>query len=93
MKKETARAKSKQRDIGAATPGLPFKQGATLSQQIEIAKLQAAKTFKERRTLYNDNAIALVSIQKDIDNHSDLVKLWDRINPMFQDQQTLWKET
>jgi len=52
IKKEAARAELKQRDIGAATPGSPFKRDATLSQQIEIAKkLQAARSFEERRTL------------------------------------------
>ncbi len=58
-------------------PVRPFKRGATLSQQIEIAKLQAARTFEERRTLDNDYTIALMSIQKDIDHHMDLAKLWD----------------
>jgi hypothetical protein len=62
---------------------LPFKQGATLSQQIEIAKLQAARTFEERRTLDNDY---IMSIQKDIDHHMDLNKLWgakDWSDPIF----------
>ncbi len=57
-----------------------------LSQQIEIAKLQAARTFEERRTLDNDYTIALMSIQKDIDHHMDLAKLWDAknwSNPIF----------
>jgi hypothetical protein len=62
IKKKAARAKSKQRDIGAATRGWPFKRGATLSQQIEIAKLRAARTFEERCTLDNDCTIALMSI-------------------------------
>ena len=88
IKKEAARAELKQRDIGAATPGSPFKRGATLSQQIEIAKLQAARSFEERRTLDNDYTIALMSIQKDIDNCMDLAKLWDakdRNDPIFSE--------
>ena len=82
IKKEAGRAESKQRDVGAAL-GLPFKQGATLSQQIEIAKLQAARTFEERRTLDNDY---IMSIQKDINHHMDLNKLWgakDWSDPIF----------
>ena len=86
IKKEAARAESKQRDIGAATPGSPFKRGATLSQRIEIAKLQSARCFETRRALDNDYTITLMSIQKDIDYHMDLAKLWetkDRNDPVF----------
>ena len=86
IKKEAARAESKQRDIGAATPGSPFKRGASLSQQIEIAKLHAARSFEAKRTLDNEYTIALQSIQKDIDHHMDLAKLWganDRNDPIY----------
>lgn len=93
IKKEAARAESKQRDIGAATPGSPFKRGATLSQRIEIAKLQSARCFEARRALDNDYTIALMSIQKDIDYHMDLAKLWevkDRNDPVFSTINTLF---
>ena len=83
-----ARAKSKQPDIGAATPGLPAcNRGTTLSQHIDIVRLQATSTFGERRTLDNEYRSALMSIQKDIDHHMDLAKLcWDakdRRDPIF----------
>jgi hypothetical protein len=90
--RDHSRAASKQGAIGAATPGLPLKRGATLSQQIEIAKLQATWTFEERHTLDNDYTIALMCIQKHIDHHMDLAKLWDakdRSNPIFSDNRTL----
>ncbi len=39
--------------------------------------MQAARCFEERRTLNNDYATALISIQKDINNCIDLAKLWE----------------
>ena len=60
VKKEYALAETKQRDGGGAVAS-PFQRGTTLSQQIEIAKLQAARLIKERRSLENDYLLRSVS--------------------------------
>ena len=95
IKKETASVASKQRDAGAASAGSPFKRGATLSQQIEIAKLQTANRLEERRSVDSHYSIKLASIQMEIDAKMDMAKLWkldDRNDPLFQEIEKLIQE-
>ena len=95
IKKETASVASKQRDAGAASAGSPFKRGATLSQQIEIAKLQTANRLEERRSVDSHYSIKLASIQMQIDAKMDMAKLWkldDRNDPLFQEIEKLIQE-
>ncbi len=81
IKKEATKAEAKQRDSGVATPSMPFKRGATSSQQIEIAKLQAARSFEESCKLNNHFTTSLMSIQKDFETRMELAKMWDVKDP------------
>ena len=48
--------------------------------------MHAARSFEAKRTPDNEYTIALQSIQKDIDHHMDLAKLWganDRNGPIY----------
>ncbi len=76
----------KERDVAAALSQSPFRRGTTLTQQIEIANLQAVRSMEERRSLDIDYATALVAIQTEIDTRMDLARLWglkDRNDPLF----------
>lgn len=77
VRKECARAVKKERDTGAAQPQSPFRRGATLTQQIEMAKLHAARSMEERRVLDNDYETALSNFQSEIDTRMELAKMWD----------------
>jgi hypothetical protein len=75
VKKECARAESKQTDSAAAAPQSPFRRGTMLTQQIDIAKLQAIRSIEERQKLDNKFSMALLNIQNDFDNWMELAKL------------------
>jgi hypothetical protein len=53
VRKECARGVKKERDTGAVLPQSFFCRWATLSQQLKIAKLQAARSMEKRRLLDN----------------------------------------
>jgi hypothetical protein len=53
VRKECACGVKKERDTGAALAQSPLCRWATLSQQLKIAKLQAARSMEERRLLDN----------------------------------------
>ena len=76
--KKCAQAQSKQRDSGAALPQSPFCWGScTLTQQIEIAKLQAVRYMEERRNTDIQHTTALLSTPaEEMNNRIDLAKLW-----------------
>jgi hypothetical protein len=95
IKSEAASVTSKDRDTVAAVRSSPFRRGTTLSQQIEIAKLQTARSIEERRALDNKHATALLSLQNDIDNRMELAKMWqvaDRNDPIIIEIQALMAE-
>ena len=95
VKKEYALAETKQRDGGGGAVASPFRRGTTLSQQIEIAKLQAARLIEERRSLENDYSTALLNIQTEIDNRMEMAKLWqvsDRNDSIFLEMRELMAE-
>jgi hypothetical protein len=95
VRKECARAVKKERDTGAALPQSPFRRGATLSQQIEIAKLQAVRSMEERRSLDNDYVTSLANIQSEIDTRMEFAKMWevkDRNDSIFLEIQDLMNQ-
>ncbi|KAI2489924.1 hypothetical protein MHU86_24647 [Fragilaria crotonensis] len=95
VRKECARAVKKERDTGAALPQSPFRRGATLSQQIEMAKLHAARSMEERRTLHNDYTTAVANIQSEIDTRMEFAKMWevkDRNDSIFLEIQELMNQ-
>jgi hypothetical protein len=77
-------------------PASPFRRaGQSLNQQIEIAKLQAARSMEERRSLDNAFSTALLNIQTEIDTKMDLAKLWgvtDRNDDLFVEIKQLMDE-
>ena len=93
IKKEAAFVKSQERDAGAGTTvASPFKRGMTLTQQIEVAKLETAKFLEERRLVDNEFSQEMTNIQTDIDNRIKLARLWgvtDRQDPIFIEIQQL----
>jgi hypothetical protein len=87
VRKEAASIASGQRDAEAGA-GSPFKRGTTMSQQIEIAKLQVATTIEERKSLDQEFGTAMHNLQQEIDNRMELAKLWqvsDRSDPLFEE--------
>jgi hypothetical protein len=87
IKKEAASVSNRQRDKGAVTTVTsPFRHGMTVTQQIEVAKLEAAKFLEERRLIDNEFSQEMTNIQDEIDNRIELAKLWgvtDRQDPLF----------
>ncbi len=67
----------------------------TFNQQIEIAKLQAVRSFEERRSADSDYTTQLTHLRTEIDNRLELAKLWqvsDRSDPIFREIQSLMAE-
>ena len=93
IKKEAAIVKSRERDAGAGTTvASPFRRGMTITQQIEVAKLETAKFLEERRLFDNEFSQEMTNIQTDIDNRIKLARLWgvtDRQDPIFLEIQQL----
>jgi hypothetical protein len=92
IKKEAAGVVSKQQHAGATSAGSPFERGATLSQKIEIAKLQTANRLEEWRSVDSHYSINLASIEMEFDAKMDMAKLWkldDRNDPLLQEIEKL----
>ena len=66
----------RERHWSSTTP-VSLLQGATLLQQIEIAKLQAARSMEDCRFLDNDYVTSLVNIQSEIDTQMEFAKMWE----------------
>ena len=87
VRKDAGSVVSGERDAGAAA-GSPFKRGTTLTQQIEIAKLQAATGIEERKSLDQEFGTEMHNLQLEIENRIELAKLWqvtDRSDPLFEE--------
>jgi hypothetical protein len=87
-KKEAASVALKERDGGIALVSSPFRCGVTFSQQNEVAKLQALRSFEEWRSANSDYSTQLTHLQMAIDNRLELAKLWqvsDRTDPIFRE--------
>ncbi len=68
-KQITAIVKSQERDAGARkTVASPFRRSMTMTQQIEVAKLETAKFLDERGLADNEFSQEIANIQTDIDN-------------------------
>jgi hypothetical protein len=61
-KEEAASVASKERDGGTVLIGSPFQRGVACNQQIEIAKLQAVRSFEERRSADSDYSTQLTHL-------------------------------
>jgi hypothetical protein len=76
--------------------GRPFsRRGATLSQQIEIAKLHTARTIEERRSVDFKYSTRLANIQLEIDNKLLMAQLWqvtNRNDSIFEEIQQLMQK-
>ncbi len=95
MKTKAASVTSKDRDTVAAVRNSAFRRGTSFPQQIEIVKLQTARSIEECCALDNKHAMALLSLQNDIDNRIKLAKVWqvaDRNDPIFVEIQDLMLE-
>lgn len=82
------RAKSSMENnaVGAASSGSPFKRGMTMSQQLEVVKLQSVRTMEEQKASEADFATACLNLQSEIDNRMELARMWkvsDRSDPLF----------
>ena len=95
VKKECARAATKQRDSEAALAESPFRRGTTCSQEIEIVKIVAFRSSEERKSLETEYQTAQLNIQSEIDNRMALAKVWglkERNDPIFLEIQDLMAE-
>ena len=90
LKKEAASAASSWRaSNNGVLPASPFRRDRqSLDQQIKIAKLAAARSMEDRRSLDSSFSTAILYIQTQIDTNMNLAKQWgitDRNNNIFQE--------
>ncbi len=90
VKKEAASAASSQQASNDGTlPASPFRCGGqSLNQHIEIAKLVAARSMEDRRSLDSSFSTAILQIKTQTNTNMDLAKQWgitDRNDDIFQE--------
>ena len=94
VRKEVQAKASMERDAGAAA-GSPFKRGMTMTQQLEIVKLQSIRAMDEQKASEAEFATACHNLQSEIDNRMELARMWkvtDRNDPLFVEIASLMAE-
>ena len=96
IRKEIQTRGSLERDAGAgAAAGSPFKRGMTMTQQLEIVKLQSIRTMEEQKASEAEFTTACHNFQTEIDNRMELARMWkvtDRNDPLFVEIASLMAE-
>ena len=87
---------SLENDAGVASAaGSPFKRGMTVTQQLEIVKIQSIRTMEEQKTCEAEFATGCHNLQSEIDNRMELARMWkvtDQNDPLFVEIASLMSE-